>query len=176
MAPAYLRRLAAVVPLCLGLIAVGGAGPASATAPSTASVERSLAASMLKLLNSERATHHEGALRANSLLVSSAHQHNLMMAKDNSMSHQLPGEAGFSTRISRAGYKWSRAAENIGWSSSQTLSALTGLEKLMFEEKAPNDGHRLNILGSYRDIGIDVYFDTKHHKMWFTQDFGYPAR
>jgi uncharacterized protein YkwD len=43
-------------------------------------------------------------------------------------------------------------------------------------EKAPDNGHRLNILDkSFRNIGIDVYFDKTHNKMWFTQDFGQHA-
>jgi uncharacterized protein YkwD len=47
---------------------------------------------------------------------------------------------------------------------------------MMFRERPPNDGHRLNILSrTFRNVGIDVYFDNAHHKMWFTQDFGRQA-
>ena len=43
----------------------------------------------------------------------------------------------------------------------------------MYNEVAPYDGHRLNILNRhYRDVGIDIYMDAAHHKMWLTQDFG----
>ena len=57
-----------------------------------------------------------------------------------------------------------------------TRPGLRYLQAEMFHEKAPNNGHRLNILDrSFRNVGIDVYFDHKHHKMWFTQDFGQPA-
>ena len=65
------------------------------------------------------------------------------------------------------------AGENIGWNSDQTLSGVRYLEREMYREKAPENGHRLNILDhSFRDVGIDVYFDKTHNKMWFTQDFG----
>jgi uncharacterized protein YkwD len=43
----------------------------------------------------------------------------------------------------------------------------------MYNEKAPNNGHRLNILSSkFRQVGVDVYLDRTHHKVWLTTDFG----
>ncbi|MDT4945595.1 MAG: hypothetical protein QOH14_2328, partial [Pseudonocardiales bacterium] len=24
----------------------------------------------------------------------------------------------------------------------------------------------------YRDVGVDIYMDGAHHKMWLTEDFG----
>jgi uncharacterized protein YkwD len=179
MSPAMIaspRRLCACLCAALMAVALAAAGPAQATSkPSTSTVEKSLASAMLTLFNSERKQHHLAPLSVNAKLITSAHGHNLMMAKDNEMSHQLPGEAVFSTRITRAGYKWSHSGENIGWDSVETKAAILSLEKMMYDEKPPDDGHRLNILGKFKNIGIDVYFDTKHHKMWFTQDLGYPA-
>jgi uncharacterized protein YkwD len=44
----------------------------------------------------------------------------------------------------------------------------------MYNETPPNDGHRLNILNThYRNVGVDVYFDKVHHKLWLTTDFGH---
>jgi uncharacterized protein YkwD len=89
------------------------------------------------------------------------------------MSHQLPGEAFFATRFQKAGYHWQYAGENVGWNSRTSKAGVLMLEKVMYAEKAPYDGHRLNILGKhYRDVGIDVYIDKKHHKVWLTTDFG----
>jgi uncharacterized protein YkwD len=46
----------------------------------------------------------------------------------------------------------------------------------MYYEKAPNDGHRRNILNpAYRDVGISVVQDFVHHRIWLTVDFGTPA-
>ena len=46
----------------------------------------------------------------------------------------------------------------------------------MYNEVPPNDGHRVNILShTFRQVGIDVYYDARHHKLWFTQDFGVRA-
>ncbi len=53
-----------------------------------------------------------------------------------------------------------------------TLGGVVILEKMLYGEKAPNNGHRLNILSKhYRNAGMDVYFDPKHHKVWLTTDF-----
>ena len=53
---------------------------------------------------------------------------------------------------------------------------MLALEKQMYHEVAPNDGHRVNILSrTFTQVGIDVYYDARHHKIWFTQDFGAPA-
>ena len=130
---------------------------------------------MLNTLNNERAAHHLPALRMNGALVSSAHGHNLAMANANTMSHQLPGEAYFSTRISNAGYNWQMCGENIGWNSDMSTGGAIALEQDMYAE-GPGGGHYDNIVNSsFRDIGIDVWFDNVHHKLWLTEDFGAPA-
>ena len=179
--PSARRRLLALLvtlALALAVLATPRFTPAAdAKAPKlTAASARSYARSMLRLLNAERSAHHLRPLTMNTKLITSAHRHNLNMAKRDEMSHQLPGERFFSARISAAHYRWLSAGENIGWNSQMTVTGLRYLEREMYHEKAPNNGHRLNILNrSFRNVGIDVYFDTKHHKMWFTQDFGQPA-
>jgi len=65
--------------------------------------EQSYATAMLKMLNAERAVYHLAPLTVNWRLNSSARTHDLWMAKYNTMSHQLPGEASFGTRITRTG-------------------------------------------------------------------------
>jgi hypothetical protein len=43
----------------------------------------------------------------------------------------------------------------------------------MNAEVAPNNAHKLNIVSkSFRDVGVDIYMDAAHHRMWLTQDFG----
>jgi uncharacterized protein YkwD len=146
------------------------------TLPHTPASARIFAKSMLQLLNRERRTHHLRPLKMDQKLVNSAHSHNLAMAKADLMSHQVPGEAFFADRITAAHYNWMAAGENIGWNSDQSRPGLRALERDMYNEKAPDNGHRLNILDrSFRNVGIDVYFDKSNHKMWFTQDFGQPA-
>jgi uncharacterized protein YkwD len=141
----------------------------------TARVEANYATQMLALLNQERRAHGRKPLVMAAKLRLSAHRHNLHMAARNTMSHQLPGEPFFATRISNAGYHWSAAGENIGWNSDQSVKGLLYLEREMYNERPPNDGHRENILSSqFTQVGIDVYYDATHHKIWFTQDFARP--
>ena len=174
------RFVSAFVVLGVALAVVAApqvTGSASATvATQSRPSAGSLAHSMLNMLNAERSDHGLRALRMNTKLITSAHRHNVTMAKNNDMSHQCKGEKFFADRISAAGYNWMSAGENIGWNSSMNLSGLRYLECEMYREKAPDNGHRLNILDhSFRDVGIDIYFDKTNNKMWFTQDFGQPA-
>jgi uncharacterized protein YkwD len=145
--------------------------------PTKAQLGSSYAQSLLQMLNSERRANGRGPLTMNTKLIQSAHAHNLDMAAQNEMSHQLPGEAYFADRITAAGYKYEYAGENIGWNSVQTLDGVLALERIMYNERPPGEtGHRENILSrNYTDVGIDVYFDDANGKVWLTEDFGKPA-
>jgi uncharacterized protein YkwD len=180
-APIVRNRLVAVllgIGVALALLVTPALTPSAsaARAPHTAATAKRFAADMLNLLNAERRVHHLRPLYMNARLIKSAHAHNLAMARANEMSHQVRGEQFFADRISRTGYRWRSVGENIGWNSRETSKGIYDLERQMYNEKAPNNGHRLNILSrSFRQVGIDVYFDAGHHKMWFTQDFGQHA-
>jgi uncharacterized protein YkwD len=127
---------------------------------------------VFNLLNCERAANHLGPLRWSSQLVSSAHAHNEAMIATNTFSHQVPGEAGLGDRISATGLNWTWVGENIAWSSVSSTSAADSLESSMYNEKSPDDGHRLNILTTQGTmVGIDVVTDSTG-KMWITEDFG----
>lgn len=175
--PRSLRRLAlsvALLPVVLAPLLV--AGPAASARPAaTQRTERehSIADAVFRHINHERALHQLRPVTMNADLVHSAHRHNLTMARFNELSHQLPGEAFFSDRILRAGYHWLWAGENIAWNSQMNRTGVVTLQQLMYHERPPNDGHRLNILNPhYRNVGVDVYLDSQHHKAWLTTDFG----
>jgi len=132
-----------------------------------------MAASMLSTMNAERAQHGLPTLRMNANLTRSAHSHNLRMASYNLMSHLLPGELSFLSRLLVAGYSPRTAGENIGWNSDRSLAGVPYLQRIMYNEVPPNDAHRRNILNpSFREAGIDVYIDLAHGKLWVTQDLG----
>jgi uncharacterized protein YkwD len=98
------------------------------------------------------------------------------MAAANQLSHQLPGEPDLGARETNAGVQWSAAGENIGWSSEMTVDGALGLEASMLAETPPNDGHRRNILSStFTDVGVDVYLDQAHGRLWLTEDFARPS-
>ena len=166
------RRRLLVIALAASLAAVSGlfVHPGAARAATTA--ETAAATAVLRMLNAERAAHHLPALASSPALVSGARLHNITMAQANLLSHQLPGEAVFSTRISQAGVPWHSAAENVGWTTAKTTAGAEGLQKAMYNETPPNDGHRRNILStSVRYVGIDVLIDARTGKLWLTEDF-----
>jgi uncharacterized protein YkwD len=172
------RKMIVSAALALGLLAPFAVAPASASArgvlPPRTALERHIGWVVEKVINLERALHGVRAVHMSPQLLVSARSHNVDMARHNSMSHQLPGEAFFATRMSSAGYHWSWAGENIAWNASMTTAGVIQLEQLMYAERAPNNGHRLNILNRhFRDVGIDVYMDRAHHKVWLTTDFGH---
>ena len=111
----------------------------------------------------------------NSDLVSAAHKHNLAMAKANTLSHQLKGEAALGSRVSAAGYRWSAVGENVAYNGRRSEDGVLAVQKAMYNEKPPNDGHRKNILSeTYVHVGIDVISDSQHDKVWLVTDFGKP--
>jgi uncharacterized protein YkwD len=179
------RRLAAAAVVlaslaALAFLAIGGTQGAGAAvrkpalAHARTSYEKSVSTAVERLLNTERRAHNLPALRMNAKLMSSARTHDLAMAKADTLSHQLPHEAFFATRISRAGYKWSYAGENIAWNSRISTTAVLQLEQMMYNERPPFDEHRQNILSKhFHDVGIDVFVDQVHHKVWLTTDFGH---
>lgn len=174
-APRRVRLLtscAALLAVLAGsLVAAGPADAASRLTPSR--TEARYATAVVRLINAERHAHHLPALHSNWRLRASAMRHDRTMARHNRMSHRLRGEAYFTTRISRAGYRWNYAGENIGWSSWMSESGVLYLERYMYAERAPYDGHRRNILDRhYRDVGVAVHLDRRHHKVWLTVDFG----
>jgi uncharacterized protein YkwD len=160
--------LALVTTLASAFLLLVHPGPAQAAT----TAETAAATSVLRMLNAERSAHHLPTLGSSPALISGAHLHNVTMAQANLLSHQLPGEAVFSTRIAQAGVPWHSAAENVGWTTAKTTAGADGLQSAMYNEVAPNDGHRRNILStSVRFVGIDVLIDARTNKLWLTEDF-----
>jgi len=125
-------------------------------------------------INAERAKNGLKALRWSDKLYLSAHRHNLQMGQQNTLSHQLPGQASLGERVT-VFYAWSACGENIGWNGLRTQAGALALETAMYNETPPNDGHRRNILStSFVDVGVDVIDDSTHGRIWLTTDFGRP--
>ena len=167
--------LAAAMLVGLAVGATTNAAPAAASSvPQRTARENSIAWTIKRLINTERALHGRAPLRMARSLRISARRHNFTMATHNTMSHQLPGEPYFGQRMLNAGYHWSYAGENIAWNSEMTRAGVVLLENLMYHEKAPYNDHRLNILSRhYKNVGVDVYMDKTNHKVWLTTDFGH---
>src|SRR5690242_6022133 len=98
------RRWAPVVVAVAVLLSMFGvAGPAQAGTIHRTRAELSYGWAVLRLINAERHAHHLRALRYDPRLRVSARRHNLSMAQANMLSHQLPGEADFTRRITATG-------------------------------------------------------------------------
>lgn len=120
--------------------------------------------SLLTQLNSRRVTVGCSRLRSNLALTRSARTHSARMASAQTLSHQLPGEAWFTTRIHRAGYRNTRAlAENVA-----SGPADPGVLHAAWVNSAP---HRANMDNCrLRDVGVGVVYGGT--RTWATVDFG----
>ncbi len=166
--------LAALLTTVLLPLALAPAPASAATRlPGRSGAESSIMKTIRTLINAERRQHGLRPVSRNADLENSARLHDVNMARANELSHQLTGEPDFGRRIKNAGYRWTWAGENIAWNSRMTRAGVVQLQKIMYGEHAPNNGHRLNILNRhFRNVGVDVYFDRAHHKVWLTTDFG----
>jgi len=98
--------------------------------------------------NRERAAQGLSPLRWNSVLAAAAQQHALRMARENTLSHQLPGEAGLKQRIAQHGGHFASMAENI----AEGPSAAT-----IHEEWMKSPPHRANLMDPQLDsVGVGV--------------------
>ncbi|MEE4545159.1 CAP domain-containing protein [Streptomyces sp. V4-01] len=152
------------------------AKPTPTPAP-TATTAGSAVQQVLDLINTARAQQGLPAYKLLAGLTASATQHNQVMEAGCGLSHQCPGEDPFGDRETANGVHWSSAGENIGVGgpvadTPQAIATMAvGLTQGMLDEKAPNDGHRRNILSSgFVYVGIAVHRDGSG-SVWLTQDF-----
>ncbi len=134
-------------------------------------------AAVLRQVNKARAGQGLAPYTLSSGLMLSARRHTLRMAGSCGLQHQCPGEAGLGDRITAAGVRWNTVGENIGeggpiaTGDAASITMATSLVRSMLAEKAPDDGHRRNILSSsFHHIGISVYRSASG-TLWLTQDF-----
>jgi uncharacterized protein YkwD len=123
-------------------------------------------------VNRGRTAQHLPALLWDARLQQSARAHNRAMANSNTLSHQIDAEPSLGSRESAAGMQWTYAAENIGWTTERSLAGVLDIEARMLTENPPNDAHRRNILSRQaQSLGVDVYYDAVHGRLWLTEDF-----
>jgi uncharacterized protein YkwD len=146
----YLRAVLASAVVCLVLLSSAWAQPASGA-------ERVL----LDSVNHERRAQGLPALRWNEALADAAQRHAQEMARQDSVSHTLPGEPSLASRATKAGARFSWISENI----VQSASAAGAHEQFM---KSSN--HRANILDVDMDsVGIGVA--ERHGQLFVVEDF-----
>ncbi len=123
-------------------------------------------AEVLRITNVERAKAGCSPLAANAALAKAARDHSADMAKNNYFSHTSQDGTQFSERISRAGYQWQGAGENIAKGQRTPAEVMTGWMN--------SAGHRANIVNcGFRDLGVGLAYSPNNTPLW-TQDFGTP--
>jgi uncharacterized protein YkwD len=135
--------------------------------PSAPSGEEGMEAEVVTLVNVERAKKPNcPALVVDDRLTAAARKHSADMAARNYFDHTTPEGVDFATRISREGYAWSGAGENIAKGQRDAHVVMTAWMN--------SDGHRANILNcGYKNIGVGLAYDAQKTPLW-TQDFASP--
>ena len=175
-----LRFFAVATLLTTVLLAAHAAAPANAAACEAAGASISsvsgdhLERATLCLVNRERSSRGLRKLTVSKRLSLAAVRHSRDMARRNYFSHVSPRGSTFMTRIRKTGYlrgarSWS-AAENIAWGSGSY-----GTPRSIVRAWMRSAGHRRNILGRFRNIGLGIVRGTPS-RGWdgatYTQTFG----
>jgi len=107
-------------------------------------------------------------LSGQSQLGNAARGHSQDMACNRFFSHTGSDGSAFSTRITRAGYSYSSAAENIAAGYGDPASVVSGW--------MGSQGHKDNILNpAYTEIGIGyIYVAGSPYGVYWTADFARP--
>lgn len=125
-----------------------------------------LEAEVVTIVNSERAKAGCPAVTADDRLTEAARGHSADMAARDYFSHTTPEGVEFATRITDAGYRWSRAGENIAKGQRTPAEVMTSWMN--------SSGHKANILTcAFKNIGVGVAADARGALVW-TQDFATP--
>jgi uncharacterized protein YkwD len=137
--------------------------PSASTAPDG---NAAFEAEVVAIVNTERAKAGCPAVTADDRLTVAARGHSADMAARNYFSHTTPEGVAFSTRITNAGYRFSRAGENIAKGQRTPAEVMTAWMN--------SSGHKANILTcAFKNIGVGVVADTRGTLLW-TQDFASP--
>ncbi|WP_242059955.1 CAP domain-containing protein [Oscillatoria sp. FACHB-1407] len=156
-------RLSAIAQPLMGSTASQTTDTLNSTSPTF--VER-----VVSLTNAFRQQFGLQPLTLNSKLNTAAQTHSQNMAVQDFFSHTGADGSQPWDRMTRAGYRWSRAAENIA-AGQQTPEAVV-------DAWMNSPGHRANILNAnFREIGVGYYELTNdtgnvNYGRYWTQNFG----
>jgi uncharacterized protein YkwD len=142
----------------------GGTGSNSTTGGGTGT--GGVDTQLLTLVNTARSQVGLCALSINTLLNTAAQADSQDQAARQTMTHTGGDGSTVRTRITRIGYRWIRAAENVarGFTSAQSV----------FDAWMGSLGHRANMLGEYVHMGAGVATGGDGFMYW-TQVFATPA-
>jgi hypothetical protein len=117
--------------------------------------------SLRQLANGERAAHGLAPLRWSAALAGAAHEHAVLLARQNKLSHQLPDEPSLTERVSRFGALFSAIAENVAEGPNA---------ENIHEQWMNSPPHRANLLDPKLDsVGIAV--EDRNGTLFAVEDF-----
>jgi uncharacterized protein YkwD len=145
-------------------------------APGSARIERTRA-TILCLLNEERARHGLRPLERNAILEAASQRHSEDMARRHFFAHRTPDGMTPGERISAAGYPVCDCyvGENLYWGAGRNAPPAKAMEGWM-----DSPGHRKNVLSpEFTEVGVGVVYDSpfwvgKRQAAIYTTDFGGP--
>lgn len=118
---------------------------------------------VFELINNERVKQKLQKLVENQFLYKEAQRYSELMAKSNTLSHDLDGN--FGTRIRKSGYLGTEFGENIAMGYTTPASVVAGWMN--------SAGHRANILNPrFKDFGSGAAKNSKGQIFW-TNEFGH---
>jgi hypothetical protein len=116
---------------------------------------------LLQSANRDRAAKGLAPLKWSDTLAEAARQHALRLAQQNTLSHQLPGEPGLSSRASKTGARFSTIAENVAEGPSA---------ENIHRQWMNSQAHRDNLLDPQLDtVGIAVV--DRNGTLFAVEDF-----
>jgi uncharacterized protein YkwD len=142
-------------------------GQGDATAPATAQES-----AVLCLVNQARTSRGLAALAALGSLARAADRKSADILRCDEFSHEACGRE-FTYWFEQVGYHGCREGENIAYADGSYATP-----RRIFKLWMHSSGHRENILGPYRDIGIGLRIGTLgkvHGAHVWTQEFGSPC-
>lgn len=145
---------------------VPAAPPLSPTPGPVPTGNAALEARVVELVNVRRASAGCEPLVLEPRLTAAARGHSADMAARGYFAHTTPEGVEFSTRITRAGYTWSAAAENIAMGYRDAATVVNGW--------IGSPGHLRNIEDCrYRETGVGLVHNASNTAYW-TQVFASP--
>lgn len=128
------------------------------------------------VINQNRAAHGRAALKWDGRLKTTTYNHCVLMAKNNTLSHQLPGEPGLAQRVTSQGVTWRSLGENAGYSYRTGNAGIDAAREvndtMMAEGPGTGSNHYDNLMSSaFNYVGIAVLWDPANKRMWITEDF-----
>jgi uncharacterized protein YkwD len=158
------RRVVLVTALSLVVSSAGLlAGPPSAAAWSSGEFSSASEQELIARTNQSRANAGLRALKLDPGLTAVARWRSKDMINRDYFSHDIPGVGSVFDELSRRGYCFNLAGENIGWNNYPDAAATEGIHQMFLDSPS----HRSNIMGTPWDvIGIGAYKGPTGKKMW----------